>query len=234
MEIEVKSLVQGAIEAHGTVVIVDVFRCFTTAAVAFTLGAEKIVMVAEVEEALNLKERGVGSLCMGEVGGKKPEGFDLGNSPTELCTTQVQGLTLIQCTTAGTLGVSLAKHADDIYGGSLVVARATADMLLERMPDLVTVVAMGSEGRVRNDEDEQCALYLRNLLQGSQPDHDSVRDLVMAGSESRKYDDPNLPQYPASDREIALCIDSVPFALRIETEDGLLTARPESTLTAST
>ncbi len=228
MQVKINSLVQGAREAVGTVVIVDVFRCFTTAATAFSRGAEKIVMVAEVEEALALRKRGVGSLCMGEVGGKKPEGFDFGNSPTELSTADVAGLTLIQSTRAGTVGVAAAEQADCIYGGSLAIARATADVLTERQPDLVTVVAMGSEGTVRNDEDEQCALYLRNLLEGRQPDRDSVRELVMAGGEAQKYGNPDLPHYPVSDREMALRIDSVPFAIRIEREEGLLTARVES------
>ena len=67
MEIRKGSLLKGAQEAEGTVVIIDVYRAFTTAAVAFLKGAEKIVLVAEVEEALALKKRGVGTLCMGEV-----------------------------------------------------------------------------------------------------------------------------------------------------------------------
>ena len=41
MEITVRSLIRGAQESHGIVVIIDVFRCFTTEAVAFDRGAEK-------------------------------------------------------------------------------------------------------------------------------------------------------------------------------------------------
>ena len=39
MEIRIESLLEGARRAQGTVVIVDVFRAFTTAAVAFSRGA---------------------------------------------------------------------------------------------------------------------------------------------------------------------------------------------------
>ena len=105
MEVVVRSLVEGAREASGTVIVVDVFRCFTTAAVAFARGADKIVMVAEVDEALELRRRGVGELCMGEVGGMRPEGFDYGNSPTELSHADVEGKALIQSTRAGTVGL---------------------------------------------------------------------------------------------------------------------------------
>ena len=92
-------------------------------------------------------------------------------------------------------------------------------------PELVTLVAMGLEARVRADEDEQCALYLRNLLQGRMPDREAVRALVFAGAEAQKYSDPSQPQYHPQDREMALQIDSVDFAIKVEREDGLLVAR---------
>ena len=84
MEIRMGSLLRGAHEAQGTAVIIDVYRAFTTAAIAFSRGATKIVMVAEVDEALELRDRGAGDLCMGEVAGIRPEGFDFGNSPFEI------------------------------------------------------------------------------------------------------------------------------------------------------
>ena len=41
MEIRIDSLVEGARRAEGTVVIIDVFRAFTTAAVAFSRGGPR-------------------------------------------------------------------------------------------------------------------------------------------------------------------------------------------------
>ena len=72
MEVRLGSLVRDAREAEGTVIIIDVFRAFTTAAIAFDRGADHIVLVAEVEEALQLHNNGVGHLLMGEVDGKRP------------------------------------------------------------------------------------------------------------------------------------------------------------------
>jgi len=119
MEIRLASLLQGAQEAEGTTIIIDVFRAFTTAAVAFDRGAEQIVLVAEVEEALDLCRRGVGHLCMGEVDGKRPAGFDFGNSPYEVSQADFTGKTLIQSTRAGTVGVNAATAADTLYLGLL-------------------------------------------------------------------------------------------------------------------
>ena len=64
-------------EAEGTVIIIDVFRAFTTAAIAFDRGADRIVLVAEVEEAMALSRGGVGDFTMGEVDGKRPDGIRL-------------------------------------------------------------------------------------------------------------------------------------------------------------
>ena len=64
--------------------VIDVFRAFTTAAVALANRASKIITVRSVAEALTLREAGVGQLCMGEVRGRAPPGFDFGNSPFEI------------------------------------------------------------------------------------------------------------------------------------------------------
>ena len=228
MEIRIGSLLPGAREAEGTVIIIDVFRAFTTAAVAFSRGAEKIYLVAEVEEALELRERGVGELCIGEVAGARPEGFDFGNSPYEMAAADVQGRVLIQSTRAGTVGMAAATRASEVYAGSFTTAKATVQAIRRRDPGLVTIVAMGAEGKVRSDEDEQCALYLRNLFLGRAPDGDAVRELVMAGQEAQKYGDPLTPHFHPEDLEMALRIDSFAFAIRVTREDGLLVARPEA------
>ena len=226
MEIRLLSLLDGARAAAGTAVIIDVFRAYTTAALAFARGAARIVLVAEVEEALELRARGAGDLCLGEVGGKRPEGFDFGNSPAEMSTADVRGKNLVQSTRAGTVGAAAARNAEQLYVASLVNAGATAAAIRAQGPSLVCVVAMGREGRVRSDEDEHCGLYLRNLLEGRRPAPEAVRQLVLAGGECAKFRDPEQPQYLPEDLDLALRIDSVDFAIRAERCDGLLVARP--------
>lgn len=225
MEVKLASLMEGAQEAEGTVVIIDVYRAFTTAAVAFMKGAEKIILVAEVDEAIGLREDGKGDLCVGEVEGMRPEGFDFNNSPFEMCRADLTGKTVIQSTRAGTVGVCAATKADKVYGGSLVVSQATADVIAGDAPDVVTLVAMGWAGAVRTDEDEQCGLYLRNLIEGRSANPEFVRGVVMAGAESQKFGDPATPHFHPRDRDIALRIDAAPFAIEIQEEDGLQVAR---------
>jgi len=169
MEIRIESLIEGAARAEGAVAIIDVFRAFTTAAVAFANGATHITMVASVEEALALRHQGAGQICMGEVGGRPPERFDFGNSPYLLSQADLRGKAIIQRTSAGTQGiVTAAKTAQHMFAASLVTASATARAMRSVATDRITLVAMGEEGRVRSSEDEICALYLRNLLEGRQ------------------------------------------------------------------
>ena len=72
VEILVKSLLAAAERATGSVAVIDVFRAFTTAAVALGNGASRITMVGTVEEALALRSGGAARVCMGEVRGRKP------------------------------------------------------------------------------------------------------------------------------------------------------------------
>jgi 2-phosphosulfolactate phosphatase len=225
MEIQLGSLVRDAREAQGTVIIIDVFRAFTTAAIAFDHGATQITLVAEVEEALELHRRGIGDLLMGEVDGQRPPGFDFGNSPYEVSQADFTGKSVVQSTRAGTVGVAAASQADTIYLGSFAVADATVQSILKEDPPLVSIIAMGDQGRVRSDEDEHCALYLRNLLEGRRPDPNAIRSLVMEGGATQKFFDDRLPQYHPNDVELALQISKYPFAMKVTREDGLPVAR---------
>ena len=228
MEIRLGSLARDAREAAGTVIVIDVFRAFTTAAIAFDQGATAITLVAESEDALALHRSGVGDLLMGEVDGKRPPGFDYGNSPYEITGVDLAGKSLVQSTRAGTVGVAAAFDAPDsaaLYLGSFVAAAATVAAVLRNNPELVTIVAMGDQGVVRSDEDEHCALYLRNLLEGRQPDKESLRRLILAGGATQKFFDPAQPQYHPQDVELALQFSKYPFAMRVSREQGRPVAR---------
>jgi 2-phosphosulfolactate phosphatase len=110
MEISIHSLLEGARRATGTVAVIDVLRGFTSAAVALANGASRIVMVRTVEEALALRDAGIGQICMGEGHGRPPDGFDFGNSPFEISDIDFRGKTIIQRTSAGTQGIVTAGN----------------------------------------------------------------------------------------------------------------------------
>ena len=210
-DIIVGSLEGAAKSATGTAVIIDVFRAFTTGAVALANGADKIVMVGDLDQAKDLRAQGVGTVCMGERGGDKPDGFDYGNSPVEIADADFTGQTLIQTTSNGTRGVLAASGAKKIYAGALASAQATVREILADPVLPVSLVAMGDAGGLRRDEDEICALYLRSLLLGLSPDKDAVSRSIRTMAElsdTRRMSD--------ADADACVRIDVVDFAIPVE------------------
>jgi 2-phosphosulfolactate phosphatase len=226
MQIVIGSLLDGARQAAGAVAIIDVFRAFTTAAMAFANGASRILMVGSVEEALSLRDSGLVQICMGEVGGRAPPGFDFGNSPFEISDVDFAGKAIAQRTGAGTQGIVAARGAEHLYAASLVTAKATAKALQSHNRQQISLVAMGNNAVMRTDEDELCALHLRNLLEGRPGNPEAVRQVILAGGEIRRFHDPSDPHHPR-DLDIALDIDRFDFAIRVTMEDNRPVARPE-------
>jgi 2-phosphosulfolactate phosphatase len=162
---------------------------------------------------------------MGEVRGRAPPGFDFGISPLEVSGIDFHGRTIIQRTSAGTQGIVAVSRADKLYATSLVTAEATVRALLSGSPDQVSLVAMGDNGIKRTDEDELCAIHLRNRLEGRSGDADAIRRLILAGGEVGRFHDPARPYLHPEDVDIALDIDRYDFAIRVEFEDGRPVAR---------
>lgn len=226
--IAVTSFSTGAAVAHGSVVVIDVIRAFTTAAMALSRGAEAIVMVDDLDQATRLRAEGVGRYCMGERGGVKPAGFDFGNSPSDVTSVDLSGAVLIQTTSNGTRGIAAAAAAgaERIYAGAFVTAEATVQALLaDPAGEPITLAAMGYDDRVRSDEDELCALYLRGRLEGREPDEAALMTglkslLGQPGSVERLF-----AGVSAADIEACLTPDRFDFAVRVREEEGLLVAR---------
>lgn len=75
------------------VLVVDVIRATTTAAAFLEAGASALYLTPSIESARAFKDEDV--ILGGEVGGLKPQGFDLGNSPQEALEDQVGGRTVV-------------------------------------------------------------------------------------------------------------------------------------------
>src|SRR5665647_575148 len=124
MQVNIVEFVEGARRAKGVAVIIDVFRAFSVACYAFDADAARIIATEGVDEAFQLKKKYINSVLVGEREEKKIQGFDFGNSPTEIIKTDLTGKTVIHTTTAGTKGLVNALNADVVITGSFVNAGA--------------------------------------------------------------------------------------------------------------
>jgi 2-phosphosulfolactate phosphatase len=210
--------------ATGVVIVIDVLRAFSTAAYAFSQDAEKIILVGEVEEALSLKSQIPNTKAMGEVRGLPPEGFDYGNSPTQIRERDQSGITLIQRTGAGTQGAVRCKNADVLLASSFVVAGATVNYVKSIAPTDITFVITG-ETYSGGDEDFACAEYLESRLKGQNVDTKSFIQRVYDCKDAIEHLDTKRPEFPVTDLEYCTAIDAFDFAMLIENENGLLIMR---------
>lgn len=218
MNVRVTRFLDGARDATGHAVIVDVFRAFTTAAFCIAAGAREIVLVADHEQALALKRDDPSLFLTGEIGGRPIPGFDVGNSPSAIERLDLSGRRVVQRTSSGTQGVVAASAAHQILLGSFVVAAATVRFLKGAAGDDVTIVAMGAAAQEGSEEDERCASYLAASLAGTPP---AGHEIVL-----RTPRDAWPEWFPRRDAELALEIDRFDFALPVTREDGLHVARP--------
>ncbi len=229
MKVIRKSLLTGAHEVEGLPVVIDVLRAFTTSAVLFSLGLDRLILVGSPEEAFALRQER-GWLIGGEQGGNKIDGFDFGNSPTELLQTdrsRLAGQTLALRTSSGTQGVVAAiQRSPRVILGSLVMAQAIG-RYLHSLPDVdtITLVAMGSLGKKVSVEDEVCAEYLEHLLVGTPFDPlDAMwrcaSDIYMLGALRGQ-----LHEVPMQDVILCLQRDLFNFVLLAELKDGLIQVR---------
>lgn len=223
MKIVKKDFIAGAREAEGTVVIIDVFRAFSTACYCLDGGAKRVLPVGDVGEALALKEQLDQPVLVGERGGKKLDGFDFGNSPTALLQVDLRGKEVIQSTHAGTQGIVTAAHADEILTGAFVNAKATAAYIKKKAPAIVTLVRMGWQAETPTDEDDLYAEYLESLLLDRDFDEQSVFPQLKASPCAERFFDPAQPWNPSSDFDLCLRLNAFDFVVTARKEaDELL------------
>lgn len=208
--------------ATGVVLVIDVLRAFSNAAYAFSRGANEIILVSTVEEALTLKSRIPNSKVMGEVGGLPPAGFDFGNSPTQTLDLDLSGLTLIQRTGAGTQGAVRSRNAEVMLAASFVVASATIKYVSRLNPGEVTLVITGGDN---NDEDIACAEYLETLFKGQKADLNPFIKRVYDSRDAIQHLDPKQPEFPESDLDYCTRVDEFNFAMPITRENNQLIMR---------
>ncbi|QGY41671.1 2-phosphosulfolactate phosphatase [Pseudodesulfovibrio cashew] len=220
MVVNILECLSGAGRAKGLVVVIDVFRAFSVACYAVDRGADDYLAVGEVDLARKLAADRNGVL-IGERDCIKLDGFDYGNSPTEIESADFSGRTVVHTTSAGTQGLTGAAEADEIITGAFVNAAAIVEYIRARDPELVTIVAMGTAGKMRAQEDMMCAMYLKNELDGY-PNNFEVLKKFLAGVDSaEKFFDPDKDYAPERDFNLCMDLDRFDFVLKaLPRDDG--------------
>lgn len=148
------------------VVVIDVLRASTTICEALKNGAREIIPTDNVPSAIELAEnlsRDNLLLC-GEREGKKIEGFDLGNSPSEYTPEIVKGKSLIYCSTNGSITIAKTHAARRTLIAGFVNVSACIDYIIENGGDKLLFVCSGNNQQF-SLEDAVCGGLMIDHLQ---------------------------------------------------------------------
>ncbi|WP_308346945.1 2-phosphosulfolactate phosphatase [Streptomyces sp. ISL-66] len=212
------------VETPSVAVVVDVMSAFTVAPWAFAQGAEKIVLAESLDEARALKARHPDWAALKD--GPPASGFDMVNSPGLLRSVDLGGRTVVQKTTAGTVGALAVKEASLVLCAGFVVAEATAQVLRTRENTGVTFVVTGEDGQA--DEDLACAQYIARRATEARTD---ATEFLRRAAQSRAAAElaQGVRQGVHPD-DVALCleVDRFPFAMVATLEGSLMVLRPET------
>ena len=151
-------------------VVFDVLRATSTMVTALANGATCVIPVAEIGEALALREADSKLLLAGERNGLRIASsltgsiaFDLGNSPREFTADRVQGRRIAMTTTNGTRALRACTHAQQVLIASFLNLRATAQHLLGESPSQLLLICSGTYEEAAY-EDELAAGALCDLV----------------------------------------------------------------------
>ncbi|MBP7496038.1 MAG: 2-phosphosulfolactate phosphatase [Bacteroidales bacterium] len=141
-------------------VIIDVLRATTSICAALNNGATKIIPVAALERAKELKEQGF--TVAAERNGIKSDFADLGNSPFNFSENNVKGKDIVYSTTNGTMAIEMAMKNGPVIILSFNNLSAVANFLFEKRKN-VLILCAGWKNKF-NLEDSVCAGALVDKL----------------------------------------------------------------------
>jgi 2-phosphosulfolactate phosphatase len=147
---EFPALAQGDL-SQTTCVVFDVLRATSSMLTALNHGAEEIIPVVEIAEALALKKAHPEILLAGERHGLRIRreltgsiDFDFGNSPRDFTPEKVRGQSIAWTTTNGTRALRASAGAQMILLGGLVNLRSVAEVLDQLRPKNLLLVCAGT------------------------------------------------------------------------------------------
>lgn len=221
MEIKILQLLDGARKAEGLTVIIDVFRAFSVACYAFDQGVSKIYPVGQIDLAYGLKKKHPDYILVGERHEQKSEGFDYGNSPSQIRRDRLDGKVMVHTTSSGTQGIVNATKADELITGSFVNAGAIIRYIRQQQPQKLSLVCMGYACQHPTDEDTFLAEYIKACLEGESVDFEEMVETLRTGAGARFFAPEKQAWAPQADFDLCLDLDRFDFVLQVKQEGDL-------------
>lgn len=166
MQVSVYSPDDDPLSISGFTIVVDVLRAFSVSYFIHANNPDKYLVVDSVDHAFLLRRRIPDTILIGERNGIKIDGFDYGNSPTEVLGKNFAGQTVVHTTTAGTKGLLSQRADNQVVAGSFVNAGALINLITRRGIETVSIYCTAPKGIVHGEEDYYFAHYMKSMLMG--------------------------------------------------------------------
>jgi len=182
MKINILSPDQGIDDLKGFTVVVDVFRAFSTACYMFMNNPKTVLVVDSIDDAYSIKAHYQNTILVGERNGLKIDGFDYGNSPTEVFGKDFSDKIVVHTTSAGTKGLLRQPVENEVITGSFVNAKAIVRFILKSGIDHINLYCTADRGELLGEEDYLFADYIKNELLGIGNNYASIVKRLRNGS----------------------------------------------------
>ena len=218
-------------------VVFDVLRATSSIMTALQNGAEAVIPVEEIAEAVAIRRSQPDVLLCGERHGVRIRGdqtggvdFDLGNSPREFTAEAVRGRRIVSTTTNGTRALRACARAKTILIGSFLGLEALANWLVKSRPRNLLLVCAGTFEQAAY-EDLLGAGALCELVWSLFEAGDIVDSAAMARNIYRQHADDLLGamQFATNGRRLLArpaLREDVPFCLQRDTLDFVAQLTP--------
>ena len=171
-------------------VVFDILRATSTFVTALQNGAQAVIPVSEIAEAVAFREKMSDALLAGERDGVKIRAaqsggidFDFGNSPREFRAEKVRGQTIVSTTTNGTRALRACARAKIILAASFLNLAATAKFLNASPPEDILLICAGTGEGVAL-EDVLAAGALAGLVGGEFSDATEIASRTFFAAKS--------------------------------------------------
>lgn len=145
------------------IVVVDVIRATTVATTAVSMG-RRVFPAKTTDEACVIAATLNDPLLVGELGGNKPYGFHMTNSPVELAAREDVDRPMVLVSSSGTQLLLNAVGSEAVYLACFRNVSAVARHIDGRH-ERIAVLGAGSRGQFRREDQIGCAWVAKKLLE---------------------------------------------------------------------
>jgi 2-phosphosulfolactate phosphatase len=200
-------------EAKELVVVIDVYRAFTTTCYAMNSGPKDYIVVDDLNLAYELKRKNSDCVLIGERDGLSLPGFDYCNSPTEIENADFSNKTVVHTTSLGTRGIiSALKYTKKVITGSFVNAGAIISYIKKDNPDYVHLFY--TDNTTKNNEDQMFAKYVKGHFENQPLDINNIKNYLIEHESGINYVLNPRTKFSKNDFFLSLELDKFNFVLK--------------------